>query len=58
MIMKYYIIESMITLRHFFQNLKKIKEKLGNMVLPQHYDSKFKLAAQWYMNNSNLDDIK
>lgn len=25
--------------------------------VPHDYDSKFKLAAQWYMNNSSLDDI-
>jgi hypothetical protein len=38
--------------------LIKIKEKLSNIELPPDYDTKFKLSAQWYMNNSNLDDIK
>ena len=41
-----------------FPKLKKIKKKLVKMELPSDYDTKFKQAAQWYMNNSNLDDIK
>ncbi len=41
-----------------FPKLKEIKKKLSNIELPLDYDTKFKQAAQWYMNNSNLDDIK
>lgn len=41
-----------------FPKLIKIKEKLSSMELPPDHDTKFKQAAQWYMNNSNLDDIK
>jgi len=38
--------------------LNSIKEKLSKMELPSDHETKFNQAAQWYMNNSNLDDIK
>ena len=37
--------------------LRDIKSKLIKLSLPHDYDSKFKLAAKWYMDNSNLDEI-
>ena len=44
--------------KSLFPQLAKIKNKLGDMKLPPDHETKFKQAAQWYMNNSNLDDIK
>ena len=38
--------------------LAKIKDKLSKIKLPSDHDTLFKQAIQWYMNNSNLDDIK
>ena len=37
--------------------LKDVKSRLGELHLPQDYKRKYELAAQWYMQNSNLDDI-
>jgi hypothetical protein len=38
--------------------LRDIKKRIGQLSLPPNHIAKFREAAQWYMQNSNLDDIK
>lgn len=37
--------------------LATVKKRLDELTLPEDHNQKFMLAAQWYMQNSNLEDV-